>query len=93
MEAIGEHPFPVHHKVLKVKISENRMSTHANRTRNNIPMGYMMLVEEVQPLQIKLISTLLDNFENNLHKKAGESTQGLLRWCQTLGKRTYEGEA
>ena len=93
MEAIGEHPFPVHHKVLEVKISGKRMSTHADRMCNDIPMGYMMLMQEVQPLQIKLISTLLDNFETDLHKKAGESTQGLLRWCQTLGKRTYEGEA
>jgi hypothetical protein len=40
-------------------------------------MGYMILMQKVQPLQIKLISTFLDKFENNLHKTADESIQGL----------------
>jgi hypothetical protein len=69
------------------------MSKHVNGTRNDIPMGYMMFMQEVQPLQRKLANTLIDNFENNLHKEADESIQGLPQWCQTLAKRTNEGEA
>lgn len=56
-------------------------------------MGYMMFVQEVQPLQRKLANTLLNNFENNLHEEADESIQGLPQWCQTLAKRANEGEA
>jgi len=68
------------------------MSRHVNGTRNDKPMRYMMLVQEVQPLQRKLASTSLDN-ENNLHKKADESIQGLPQGCQTLAKRMNEGGA
>jgi hypothetical protein len=56
-------------------------------------MGYMMLMQKVQSLQRKLTGILFNNFENNLHRKADESTQGLPRWCRTLVNKTNEGEA
>ena len=62
------------------------MGKQVNGTRNDKPMGYMMLVQR------KLASTSLDN-ENNLHKKADESIQGLPQGCQTLAKRMNEGGA